>query len=102
MVYKMKILEKDITSNGTKIQIEEWNEDYSFMSYVSTIGAYPISQVNCSGTWSPKRGETFRLQLDFKSYDEAKEAYIELINGNKTLKDYKNEFSGHAEDWECI
>lgn len=98
----MKILEKGIIPDGTKIQIEEWNEDYSFMSYGSTIGAYPTSQVNCGGTWSPKRGETFRFQLDFNSNNEAKKAYMELLNGNKTLKDYRNEFTGHEEYLECI
>lgn len=98
----MKLLEKGITPDGTKVQIEEWKEDYSFMNYGSTIGAYPVSQINCTGSFSPKRNQTFRCQFTFNSHDEVKEAYTELINGNKTLKGYKNEFSGHEEDWECI
>ncbi len=33
----MKVLEKGIMLDGTVIQIEEWNENYSFMPYGSTL-----------------------------------------------------------------
>ncbi|KRL08041.1 hypothetical protein [Liquorilactobacillus hordei] len=40
-------------------------------------------------SFGAKKGETFRLQLDFKNEHEAELAFKELISGNKALTDYK-------------
>jgi len=85
----MKILEKGIMPNGTKIQIEEWNENYSFMPYGRTLASYPKSKVSHKGPFSPKGNVVFRCEFDFKSHEEAKEAFNELLAGTKELVDFK-------------
>lgn len=62
----MKVLQKGIMPNGTVIQIEEWNENYSFMPYGGTIASYPKSKVSHEGSFAPKGNETYRFQFDFK------------------------------------
>lgn len=83
----MKILKKGKLSDGTVVQMEDWSQDYSFKEYVSTIAAYPISKTGYSGAFEPKKGERVRMQYDFKSSEETKEVFAELIKGKRTLKD---------------
>jgi len=98
----MKVLEKGIMSDGTKIQIEEWKEDYSFMSYGSTLATYPKSKQTLDGSFSPNRNETFRFQLSFNSHEETKEAYEKLLNGDGQLNEYACNFKGDNEYLDCI
>lgn len=98
----MKVLEKGIMQNGTAIQIEEWKEDYSFMSYGSTLASYPKSKQTLDGSFSPNRNEKFRFSLDFNNHEEAKEAYNKLLNGEMQLNDYAGNFKGDADYLECI
>lgn len=86
----MMILKKGKMKDGTAIQIESWNDDYSFMEYGSTIGAYPISKIGYDGQFTPKRGKTWRMQYNFKSNEDAKKVYNELMDGVKTLKDIED------------
>lgn len=86
----MIVLQKGKMKDGTAIQIEDWNEDYSFMEYGSTIGTYPISKMGYDEQFTPKKGKTWRIQYNFKSNKEAKKVYNELINGVKTLKDIED------------
>jgi uncharacterized glyoxalase superfamily protein PhnB len=85
----MMILQKGKMEDGTVIQIEDWSEDYSFKEYADTIGAYPISKIGYVGQFKPKKGETVRMQYNFKSTDEADKAFTELIEESKTLKDFE-------------
>ena len=73
----MKVLKRGIMPDGTEIQIEDWNETYSFLSYGSTIGAYPKNRY----------GETFRTSRDFENDKATEKVFEELINGTKTLRD---------------
>jgi len=84
----MKVLQTGIMPNGTHIQIEEWNENYSFMSYGSTLASYPKSKVSHEGTYSPKRNQVYRFDFDFKSNEETKESFNNLVNGSKQLVDF--------------
>lgn len=84
----MKVLTKDNMQDGTLIQIEEWNENYSFMPYGRTLATYPISKGNHRGSFSPKLDQKFRCEFEFDSHEEAKSAFNELLTGNKTLLDY--------------
>ena len=59
----MKVLERAKTPDGVDIQIEEWNEDYEFIPYASTVAAYPVSKTSISGAFSPKAGKRFRADL---------------------------------------
>jgi hypothetical protein len=85
----MKVLQTGIMPDGTKIQIEEWNENYSFMPYSSTIASYPKSKVSHEGTYAPKQNKIYRFQFDFKSEEETKNVFNELLAGTKQLIDYK-------------
>lgn len=98
----MEIMQKGKLPNGTNIQIEDWSKDYSFKSYGSTIAAYPISNHSLDGQFSPKKGRSFRFQLDFKNYEEAQEAFKKLVSGERTLKDYSSNFRGNEEEFDCI
>lgn len=85
----MKVLEVDLMPDKTKIQIEDWSEDYDFHAPNSTIGAYPIAQLNGEQFYSPKRGRTFRLSFKFSDEAEARKAFDELLKGEKQLIDFK-------------
>ena len=100
----MKILEKGLMPNEVSIQIEDWSKDYSFMSYGSTIAAYPKSKQTLEGSFSPNVNEKFRFQLEFNNYEEAQEAYYQLINGKSGLINYVKNFNykGKKEILSCI
>ena len=85
----MKVLTRGITPNGTPIQIEEWNENYGFIPYGSTVASYPKSKASHEGTFSPKGNEVYRLSFNFNSEIEAKSAFDGLKAGVKELADYK-------------
>lgn len=85
----MQVITVNSMPDGTKIQIEDWSEDYDFHAQNSTIGAYPIAQVNGKQFYSPKRGRTFRLSFNFFDEAEARKAFDELLKGEKQLIDFK-------------
>jgi hypothetical protein len=85
----MKVLEKGIMTNGTKIQIEEWNENYSFISYGNTLAIFTVSQTSHNGSYSPKRNQNYRFDFRFNNNDESKQAFNELLKGTKQLIDFK-------------
>ena len=84
----MKVLENAVMPDGTKIQLEEWHENYDFMPYADGIAAYPVSKANHKGSFSPKYGERYRAGFHFDSTDLAREAFYNLKSGNAVLKDY--------------
>lgn len=71
----MKVLEKGVMLNKTKIQIEDWSGDYTFLAYADTIAAYPTN----------RHGERFRAEKQFESKDAAAQAFKELLSGRTTL-----------------
>ncbi|MGG1664501.1 hypothetical protein [Brevibacillus sp. NRS-1366] len=89
----MRVLEKGIMPNGTSIQIEEWSENYSFMPYGSTIASYPKSKVSHEGTCAPKGNQSYRFSFNFKSEEETKKVFNELLTGGKALSDFKENLS---------
>ena len=95
------IVEKDLLQDGTKVQIEDWSTEYSFMKYGTTLASYPKSKANHKGEFAPKLDKSFRCAFDFNSHEEAKNAYDELLSGNKTLSDYKK-FLQSKEYQNCI
>ena len=85
----MKVLERAAMPDGTEIQMEDWHADYpTVFAHNASIGAYPKSKVNFKTTWFPKRGQNFRASFNFKTESDARQAYNDLINGNKTLVDF--------------
>ena len=88
----MKIIDKGIMPDDTKIQIEDWSQDYDSQTYGSTVAAYPIATETTylpSGIQYPSKGKTFRFEFEFSSNDDAKEAFDALQDGRKELIDYK-------------
>lgn len=77
-VARMKVLEKGVMPNKTKIQIEDWSGDYTFLAHADTIAAYPTN----------RHGERFRAEKRFESGDAAACAFKELLSGKATLDDY--------------
>ncbi|WP_372011339.1 hypothetical protein NBRC13296_12265 [Paenibacillus chitinolyticus] len=98
----MKILDKGVMPNGTHIQIEDWNENYSFLNYADTLAAYTKSKSTHIGTYAPKAGETYRFSFRFKSTEDALNAYICLLEGKTELSDYKHLMAGKLEYRDCI
>ena len=97
----MKVITSGIMPDGTAIQIEDWNENYSFMPYGSTLVSYSKSKVSHEGQFSPKGNEIYRFQFDFKNEKDCKIAFDKLISGESVLSDYK-EFMYNKKYQDCI
>lgn len=86
----MKIIKKGTMPDETSIQIEDWSENYSFHNYADTLASYPISKATHSGTYAPKAGESYRFSFRFGSFEEAEQAFNDLLKGDKDLSDFKH------------
>lgn len=82
------IIERGIMPDGTKVQREDWSAVYDCFAFCSTIAAYPIAKESGDGCFSPKRGETFRIAIDFECEKDAIACFQSLVNGSKQIKDY--------------
>ena len=91
----MKILERTILTDGTAIQREDWSRDYGFMAEGTTVAAYHIAKESGDGCFSPKRGETFRIAIDFECEKDAIACFQSLLNGSKQIKDYAEHCRPH-------
>ena len=81
-----KILRKDTTPNGEKIQLEDWKEVYPTIEKTIKIAAYPVAKNG--GYWIHK-GDTFRLELsrNFSTDREVIHTFIGLVSGELSLDD---------------
>ncbi len=87
----MKIIEKSKMLDGTIIQIEDWQEDYSHIKTLE-IGAYPKAK-NTSKNGYIENNNTFRLSLiNFKSNEEVKNVFEKLKGGITKLEDLQEHF----------
>ena len=85
----MKVIQRGIAPDGTKIQREEWHETNNFIPFGSTVAAYPIAKENGTGVLEyPEKGRIFRVDFQFENEEEAKKCFIQLLNGEKSLKDF--------------
>ena len=98
----MKILKEGKSAGGVDMQIEEWNENYSFMPYGSTLAFYPESKATHKGPFSPKAGESYRFSFDFPDSKTAEAAFTAFENGSKDFADYLEYWSGKLEYRDCI
>lgn len=71
----MKILQKAVTPDGIEIRLEDWNEDYAFYPYGSTIAAYP------------KKYMRRRAEANFPDHKQALSTFEDLQNGNTHVLD---------------
>lgn len=93
----MKVLERAKTLEGYDIQIEDWTNDYSCFDTFS-IAAYPIAQRTSDSKWI-KEGKPFRLSINrFNTNEEVHQAYADLTNGARTLKDFADQFWNGEKD----
>lgn len=95
----MKVIEKSITASGLNIQIEDWSKDYpNIYKENSTIALYPKSKADISGRWCnfyPRVGESFRVDLNFNNEMECKNAFKLLIQGEKDIIDFIENYKGN-------
>lgn len=98
----MKVLQIGTMPNGTPIQIEEWQENYSFISYGSTIASYPKSKMSHEGSFAPKGGEIYRFHFNFPTTEEAQQAFNSLSNGVTVLADYVEYMHDRPKYADCI
>lgn len=86
----MKVLERTKTPRGIDIQIEDWAETYpNVYGYGETLAAYPKTVTN---------DNHIRLEIEFNSHEEAKEALRALEAGEKELRDYKDNFRSYSNE----
>lgn len=100
----MKILKKDIMPDGTKIQLEDWNEDYSCFAPADCIAAYPVSKMSiqkASGYYYPVVNEKFRCSFHFGADKSAELAFVDLATGNISLLDIA-EFLWYPWQKQCL
>ena len=89
----MEILIKALTKDGMNIQLENWHVNFESIPFGSTIACYPRSKVESSVPFGPKKGETFRLQVDFENNETAINAFRDILFGEKKLYDFTNNIS---------
>ena len=103
----MKIIERTIMPDGTKIQLEDWSvfntEDLPDL-YGLSISAYPIAKNTGKYGWI-RSGETFRISISQNKYqnysnDDVRADFEALKNGAKILEDLVAHFwNGEKDMW---
>ena len=86
----MQVIKKAKMADGTEIQIEDWNGNYSFIAKCGTLAAYPVSKVTIPGTYEPTAGVKFRVSFDFPCAADAEQAFEKLVSGEAQLKDFSD------------
>lgn len=86
----MKVIKKGKINNNIDIQIEDWNESYSFYAKCSTLVVYPtaIKDEQSTRPFKVKSGEKFRLAFNFANSKQCEKAFNSLINNITELKYY--------------
>lgn len=85
----MKVLERTKTPRGIDIQIEDWEDNFpEVYGYGDTLAAFSKTITNPDNQ--------VRLEIQFKSYEEAKEALKALEAGEKELRDYRENFNSYS------
>ena len=89
----MKIRERNTMPDGTKIQIEDWKEDYPGIFNTITIATYPKAKNTGKHNWV-RRGESFRLELqrEFDSDEQVEALFKQLVNGKVKLEDLSKHY----------
>lgn len=93
----MKVLDRAKTPEGIDIQIEDWKETYSFINTLN-IATYPIAKNTSKYRWV-EGGRRFRLNIStFNNDEEVKQAFDDLISGNKQIIDFSEQFENGDKD----
>ena len=100
----MKVIERGIMPDGTGIQIENWQDSYPNSHTLNdTLASYPTAQRTNkrNSPFGAVWGQSFRLAFRFKSEEQARKAFEQLANGEKTLKDFAK-YAEPNSDIDCI
>lgn len=88
----MKIIKKGTMPNGTKIQLEDWHDDYpSIFPANYCVAAYPIAKdslLRYNLYCYPHIGKPFRLDFLFDGASAAEQAFQALQSGEKSFNDF--------------
>lgn len=103
----MKVIEKTIMPDGTKIQLEDWS-DHNTEKFPNLhglqIGAYPVASHTGKYRWIKDR-EIFRLTIAMNEYHgysntDVKIDFEALKSGEKRLEDLESHFwNGKKDMW---
>ena len=105
----MKIIERAIMPDGTKIFLEDWSEknieEFTDL-YGLTIAAYPMAKNTGKYGWV-RSGETFCLSISQNKYqnysnDDVRADFEALKNGTKSLEDLSDHFWNGEKDMWCL
>lgn len=84
----MQVIKRAVMPDGTKIQIEDWHDNYSFIARRGTVAAYPVSKATIPGSFEPSAGVKFRVSFDFDHESDAEQAFNKLVSGEAQLRDF--------------
>lgn len=101
----MKVVERAVMPDGTKIQLEDWSEHNTEKSpnlYGLQIGAYPTAK-NTNKYRCIEDGKTFRLTISTNEYSgytnkDVRMDFEELKNGKKQLENLASHFWNDKKD----
>lgn len=95
----MKVIKKSQMPDGTKIQIEEWKDNYTHNNTL-TIGTYPIAK-NTSTSGYIEKNKTFRLELsNLKDDEQVESVFNQLEKGSISLEELCDYFyNGHKDKY---
>ena len=101
----MKIIERAIMPDGTKIFLEDWSDKNTEQFpdlYGLTIGAYPIAKNTGKYGWI-RSGEPFCIHISQNKYtgycnDDVRADFEALKNGTKSLEDLAAHFWNSEKD----
>ena len=86
----MTVIKRSVMPGGTKIQIEDWSEDYDFIPPSSTFVAYAVSKWTVGSSFGPRAGKIYRFQFNFADKTETERVFADLASGIKSLADFKD------------
>lgn len=83
----MKTIKQETLQDGTNIYLEDWKSQKYWFKFV--VSAYPIAKLCGNGSFAPRNGERIRIAFNFETEEQAEKTFNEILNGNKSLKDFE-------------
>ena len=89
----MKVILTGKMPDETKIQIEDWTENYPEIFTTYGIAAYPKAKASSKWGWV-ERGRTFRLDMnkDWNNQEEVLNTFGKLQRGEISLEELDNHY----------
>ncbi len=99
----MRIVAKGVMLDGTKIQVEDWSEEYpNVFKKATSIGFYPMCKTSINRDDKlhfppyPERGRTFRSSFKFENSTETMDAFLAMLTGEKNYLDYMDYYDNYV------